>query len=108
MTLKFLYRGVVVKVQSPEAILSLGVVPVVSFAAPKSKERIKASVDWNVGTLEKSEMPLKVGKTCMLTDGGATKQCSRTRQAKCPVAIKAIVRPKCFIKTSPLDRNRTI
>ena len=35
---KFLYRGVVAKVQSPEALFSLGVVPVVSFAAPKSKE----------------------------------------------------------------------
>ena len=65
---KFLYRGVVAKVQSPEALFSLGVVPVVSFAAPKSKERIKASVSWNVGTLEKPEMPLKVHESCMLTD----------------------------------------
>ena len=68
MTLKFSYRGVVAKVQSPEAIFSLGVVPVVSFAAPKSKERIKTSVGWNVGTLEKPEMPLKVDESCMLTD----------------------------------------
>ena len=68
MMLKFSYRGVVAKVQSPEAIFSLGVVPVVSFAAPKSKERIKTSVGWNVGTLEKSEMPLKVDKSCMLID----------------------------------------
>ena len=63
---KSLYRGVVVKVQSPEAFFSLGVIPIVSFAAPKSKERIKASAGWNVGTLEKSEMPLKVDKSCML------------------------------------------
>jgi len=43
-------------------------VPVVSFAAPKSKERIKASAGWNVGTLEKPEMPLKGDKSFMLTD----------------------------------------
>ena len=66
---KFLYRSVVVKVQSPEALFSLRVVPVVSFATPKSKERIKASVSWNVSTLEKPKMPLKVdkNKSCMLT-----------------------------------------
>lgn len=63
---KFLYRGVIVKVQSPEAVFSLGVVPVVSFAAPKSKERIKSSARWNVGTLEKPEMPLKADKSYML------------------------------------------
>ena len=63
-----LYRGVVAKVQPPEAVFSLGVVPVVSFAAPKSKKRIKASAGWNVGTLEKPEMPLKVDKSCTLAD----------------------------------------
>lgn len=55
---KFFYCGVVVKVQSPEVLFSLGVVPVVIFAAKKSKERIKSSAGWNVGTLEKPEMPL--------------------------------------------------
>lgn len=65
---EYLYRRVVVKVQPPEALFSLGVVPVVSFAAPKSKERIKTSAGWNVGSLEKPEMPLKVEESCMLTD----------------------------------------
>ena len=64
---QFLYRSVVVKVQSPEALFSLGVVPVVIFATIKSKEWIKASAGWNVGTLEKPEMPLKVNKSCMFT-----------------------------------------
>ena len=65
---EYLYRGIVVKVQSPESLLSLGVVPVVSFATPESKERIKASAGWNVGTLEEPEMPLKVDKSFMLID----------------------------------------
>ena len=65
---KYLYRGIVMKVQSPEALLSLGVVPVVSFATPESKERIEASAGWNVGTLEKPEMPLKVDNSWMLID----------------------------------------
>ena len=38
VTVKFLYHGVVAKVQSPEALFSLGVVPVVIFATIKSKE----------------------------------------------------------------------
>ena len=64
---QFLYRGVVVKAQSPEALFSLGVVPVVIFATIKSKEWIEASAGWNLGTLEKPEMPLKANKSCMLT-----------------------------------------
>ena len=67
VTVKFLYRGVVAKVQSPEALFSLGVVPVVIFATIKSKEWVEASAGWNVGTLEKPEMPLKVNKSCMFT-----------------------------------------
>ena len=63
---KFLYRGIVAKVQSPEALFSLGVVPVVSFATPKSKKRIKASAGWNVGTLEKPKMPLKMEESRIL------------------------------------------
>ena len=65
VTVKFLYHGVVAKVQSPEALFSLGVVPVVIFATIKSKERIKASAGWNVGTLEKPKMPLKEDKSCI-------------------------------------------
>ena len=77
----YLYRGVVVKVQSPEALLSLGVVPVVSFATPKSKERVKASAGWNVGTLEKPEMPLKVDKSRMLIDVHKSYSAMQTRLA---------------------------
>jgi len=74
-----LYRGVVAKVQPPEALFSLGMVPVVIFTTPKSKEGIKASAGWNVGTLEKPEMPLKVDKSCMLTD--------TLKELKCKVAL---------------------
>ena len=66
LQVKFLYRGVVAKVQSPEALFSLGMVPVVIFATIKSKEWIEASAGWNVGTLEKPEMPLKEDKSCNL------------------------------------------
>ena len=66
VTVKFLYRGVVAKVQSPEALFSLRVVPVVIFATIKSKEWVEASAGWNVGTLKKPKMPLKENKSCNL------------------------------------------
>ena len=51
---------VVMEIQSPTTPRSRGwVIPVVFFASPVAKERVKSPLRGSVGNLEEAKMPLK-------------------------------------------------